>query len=295
MSDSKIESAIRIAKEKGFKQLLIKSYAALVRPYLPTVGYKKRAKALSHDRVTVDMDEKFLDSIVPLNHPYNTETNIELGLRLAHTAVTQTGDHVVIIGGGNGISATTAANNVGPDGKVSIYDGMTGEEHHRFGVTHILKSLELNGVGDRCEAYHGLVGTKDDTVEMYSEYMKYDVPLIHPEDLPECDILEFDCNGMELTILKNLEIRPRAMIIEVEAPFYKQLYGGEKNPRGVFDELNRLGYTIIQQFGHEGKTMSFEQLLDLIDREYETGEKQQVNDGAKDSPIVIALRDDYVA
>jgi len=41
--------------------------------------------------------------------------------------------------------------------------------------------------------------------------------------------------------------------------------------------------------------MSFEQLLDLIDREYETGEKQQVNGGAKDSPIVIALRDDYVA
>lgn len=124
--------------------------------------------------------------------------------------------------------------------------------------------------------------------------MEYNVPLIHPGDLSECDILEFDCNGMELSILKNLEVRPRAMIIEVEAPFYKELYGGEEHPREVFDELDRLGYMIIQQFGHEGKTMSFEQLLDLIDREYETGEKQQVNDGAKDSPIVIALRDDYV-
>jgi hypothetical protein len=200
---------------------------------------------------------------------------------------------VVIIGGGNGISATTAANQVGIDGTVSIYDGMTGEEHPRFGISHIQKSLELNGVDSRCETHHGLVGTKDDTVEMYSEHMAYDVPLIHPEELPECDILEFDCNGMELTILKHLQIRPRGMIIEVEAPFYKELYDGNKNPRDVFDELDRLGYTIIQQFGHEGKSLSFEQLLDLIDTEYETGEKHQVSNGAKDSPIIIALRNDY--
>lgn len=293
MLREKLKSANRIRKEQGYKQLLINSYGGLVRPYLPATGYKKRAKALNHQGVTVDMDQKLFDSIAPLNHPYNTETNIELGLRLAHIAVTQTGDHVVIIGGGNGISATTAANQVGTDGMVSIYDGMTGEEHHRFGISHIKKSLELNGVDDRFETHHGLVGTKDDTVEMYSEHMSYDVPLIHPEELPECDILEFDCNGMELTILRNLQIRPRAMIIEVEAPFYKELYDGTENPRDVFDELDRLGYTIVQQFGHEGKSLSFEQLLDLIDKEYETGEKHQLNNGAKDSPIVIALRNDY--
>lgn len=170
---------------------------------------------------------------------------------------------------------------------------MTGEEHFRFGISHIEKSLELNGVAERAETHHGLVGTKDDTVEMYSEHMNYDVPLIHPTELPECNVLEFDCNGMELTILRNLEIRPRGMIIEVEAPFYKELYDGNEHPRDVFDELDRLGYTIIQQFGHEGKPLSFDQLLDLIDREYETGEKQQVGTGAKDSPIIIVLRNDY--
>lgn len=120
MLREKLESAHRIRKEEGYKQLFIKSYSALVRPYLPATGYKQRAKALNHQGVVVDMDEKLFDGVVPLNHPYKTETNIELGLRLAHIGITQAGDHVVIIGGGNGISATTAARQVGPDGTVSI-------------------------------------------------------------------------------------------------------------------------------------------------------------------------------
>lgn len=289
----KLSSANRIRKELGYKQLFIKSYAALVRPYLPTIGFKQRAKPLQYEGVTVDVAEKFLDSIVPLNHPYNSNSNIELGLRLGHTAITQSGDRVIIIGGGNGISATTAANQVGPEGKVTVYDGMTGENHHRFGISHIEKGLELNGVLDRCETRHGLIGTKESTVEMYNEHMSYDVPVIHPSELPDCDILEFDCNGMELTILRNLSIRPRGMIIEIEAPFYKELYNRDVHPKEVLTEIERLGYTIIQRFGHEGKSLSHEQLSALIDFEYQTGEKQQLENGAKDSPIVLALRNDY--
>ncbi len=35
------------------------------------------------------------------------------------------------------------------------------------------------------------------------------------EDIPKCDVLEMDCEGSEISILRDLQIRPRVLIVEV--------------------------------------------------------------------------------
>jgi hypothetical protein len=119
------------------------------------------------------------------------------------------------------------------------------------------------------------------------------VPLIHPKDLPECDVMEFDCNSAELTIIRDMKIRPRALIIELEAPFYKELFEGKEHPRNLLKELDKKGYVVVKQMGHEGQPISHEELLWLIDKEFETGKKQKLKNGAKDSPVILAVREDY--
>jgi hypothetical protein len=129
----------------------------------------------------------------------------------------------------------------------------------------------------------------DETVELYSQKIEYEVPTISPASLSECDVLECDCNGMELDILRNMDIRPRVLIIEVEAPFYKESYGGKEHPRAVLDEIKELDYTIIQQYGHEGIPLTPEEFNQLIDEEYKTASKSQLAHGAKHSPIILAV------
>lgn len=259
---------------------------------LPATGYKRRGKPITHDGVVADLDRKPLDRFA--DERYETDANIELGLRLAHCALTQRGDDVVIIGGGNGISAVTAAYHTGYQGSVTIYDALTGENTWRFGVSHIRKGLELNGVDHISEVRHGIVGTDRHIVDKYQQYIDYHIPLIHPSDLPECDVLEFDCNGMELDILRDLDIRPRAMIVEIEAPFYGEMFGGEERPEYVLEELKDLGYAIIQRTGHEGIHLSHEELLELLTIQFQQGEKDELPNGAKHSPIVYALNKEWI-
>lgn len=295
-----IRDAREVLENEGLRELTIRTVAYLyheaLRPHLPTVGYIERGMPIERGPILVGKEEKLLDRFVPFLYPgFRPHARIELGLRLGHLALTQPGDRVVVIGGGNGISATTAAHQVGEDGSVIVYDGMTGEDNDLFGVRHVEHTLSLNGVADWCEARHGLVGTKEDTIEGYSSHMNYDVPQILPSELPDCDVLEFDCNGMELDILRHMDIRPRALIVELEAPSYPEMWDGEAHPRDVLETLDDIGYTVIQRHGHEGRAIGAEQLLELIDLEYETGDNHQLPNGAKDSPILLAVRDDHLA
>jgi hypothetical protein len=40
---------------------------------------------------------------------------------------------------------------------------------------------------------------------------------VTPAELPECDVLELNCEGSEIGILRNMTIRPRAIAVETMA------------------------------------------------------------------------------
>ncbi|QIB74230.1 hypothetical protein G3I44_07930 [Halogeometricum borinquense] len=141
----------------------------------------------------------------------------------------KTGDSVTVVGGGNGISSVAAAKQAGPSGTVRVYEGS--EER-----TEIIRNVfDINDVSNRCEISHGVVGPSisvegnDDMAES-----------IDPRSLAECDILELDCEGSEVTILKEMNIRPRIVIVETHAHF--------DAPAALVREiLNERGYSVTHE------------------------------------------------
>lgn len=95
-----------------------------------------------------------------------------------------------------------AARLTGTDGYVTVY------EASRERLPDLHTALRLNGVDDRVEAIQGVVGTE---VKVYGEKTGRCVP---SSDLPDCNVLELDCEGAEVKILEEMNIYPRTILVE---------------------------------------------------------------------------------
>lgn len=113
------------------------------------------------------------------------------------------GDTVVVIGGGYGISSTTAAKKVGKGGKVLIYEGT--EEV----VEDLNTTLHINNVANQCHIEHAIVG---DTANLKGAKGK--ARKVHPSDIPSCDLIEMDCEGAEIDLIPNLPTNISTIIVE---------------------------------------------------------------------------------
>jgi len=153
-------------------------------------------------------------------------TYIQDGEINAHVRSTYEGDKVGIIGGGRGTTAVHAARQVGEEGSVRVYEGGN--------IASIIREVvELNDVDDVVEVVQGMVGL---ATTLYGG-MAQDTKMIQPADLPAFDVLEMDCEGSEIGILKNLRIRPRMLIVETHPHLY--------------DEKNTLPIELIEQMGYK--------------------------------------------
>ncbi|MBB6644717.1 FkbM family methyltransferase [Halobellus ruber] len=191
----------------------------IVRPHLP------RVYETEYNGVTV-CPGKPLDRLLPwIDH--GPEPNHESALVDIVATHVCPGDNVVAVGGGWGVTTTHAAERVGDEGSVVVYEGSAAE------VEKIQETTRRNGVADRVKVEHVIVGT---AISLRGE--PGDAAVISPLDLPACDILILDCEGAEIEILQNLEIEPR--IIAVES------HGHYDAPSDIVArELSELGYEII--------------------------------------------------
>lgn len=281
-----IREAYRVIRRDGFITMFYMTirhfYINHIRDHTPVIAAPTRAK------FDVEIKQgwrhrKLFDPLFGINEDIHDG---ELGLILAERALAQKGDHVVIIGAGAGISATAAAKQIGPDGKLTLYEGLDRRNQ-------ITETFALNDVDEDIdvEIHNTLVGAEETGVDnLYTADEATET--INPEELPECDVLECDCNGAELEILRNMEIRPRVLVIELEAVWYKRKFGGEKHPHEVTDHMREMGYRIVRRTGHAGTPITQEELSVLIEKGFELGEEGhdfQI-DGATGSPIVCAIR-----
>lgn len=115
----------------------------------------------------------------------------------------QTGDRVVIVGGGKGVSTVSAACATGPTGSVWSFEG--GEE--RF--EKLSETIRINCTGNWVSTRNAVVGSG---IDIYGETVASEV--IAPSMLPDCDVLILDCEGAEIEIIDGMEQRPRTMIVE---------------------------------------------------------------------------------
>ncbi len=194
----------------------------------------------------------------------------EKGIADAHHQLTRPGDRVVIIGGGDGVTAVTAAKLVGRSGSVQVYEG----GDRAAGRLSALCLREcLDGI---CTIHHAVVGPH---IDVYGgDFANADS--VAPDEIPDCDVMELDCEGSEVEILRSMTIRPRAIIVEIHPFLFAE------DPAWVTDRLLELGYRIVYRSGHDGIEIDDADLQKLLSRSKKCGVIYLKN-GAR-SPVVVA-------
>jgi len=255
----------QIRRREGWKSLIIRScgfaYRNSIRKLLPINGNAvwngvEMPQQIANPR-------RWFDDYLPTPFHYSIQKTAEGGECNAHRKYTRTGDKVVIIGGGRGVSSVVSAQQVGDSGSVDIFEGSI--EYAEV----VRETCRKNNVYDNCVVHEEIVGPKKN---IYGKGEKSR----NPRELPECDILEMDCEGAEKEILEQIKIRPRILIVEVHPINF------EDEPIDVvFNIIEALGYNIESMMSNDGVQVNrttFEKLL-VDNRE---------NDGP--SPVLVAKR-----
>lgn len=199
-----------IQRKEGSKKALIKMVSFMYREYIrrvmPVVGYLKRNKYLSGGE-EIKLGDKYLPSsftpsYISSSGPGWSIPKYEDALSDALRQHVKRGDRILIVGGGKGITSCIAARKAGTTGSVYVF------EASKEMVDHIHETLRLNGVAETCKVKHAVVG------EAVSVEDGITGPLVRPKTLPNCDIMELDCEGAECDILRKMIIYPRTLIVE---------------------------------------------------------------------------------
>jgi len=107
-------------------------------------------------------------------------------------------DHVVIIGGGYGVTPLFCSRHAE---KVSVFEPsqtMRRNIQIAFAYSDDSNVSVMNqAFYDDSHVYHGEGGT-----------------LVTADVIPPCDVLEIDCEGVENHVLEDLQVRPRVIIVE---------------------------------------------------------------------------------
>jgi hypothetical protein len=114
------------------------------------------------------------------------------------------GDHVVVIGGGDGVTAVIATRRCE---QVTVYEAAGNM------VSVVKETTEINSMDNKITVVHSAVGP---TNNVYGDNVGSPTSVA---DLPDCDILELDCKGAEEEIIRNLSFCPRIIIVEAHPQY----------------------------------------------------------------------------
>ena len=207
---------LKLLIEEGPAELGKQSYNHFVASLLPDAQAE-------YNEVRV-MAAKLFDYHIPWRKKHSPDYESGLIESIVKNALPS--DHIVIVGGGWGVTAVRSAKLVGNDGKITVFEGSKSQ------ISKIESTIQLNDMPDIIELNHAVVGPN---VRVYGNTDTAD--FVDPTALPECDILELDCEGSELDILQNLQIRPRVIIVESHGMY-------DSTAQDVIDGLESLGYEV---------------------------------------------------
>ncbi|MDB2248604.1 FkbM family methyltransferase [Halorubrum ezzemoulense] len=220
---SLLRDAIDILRSDGIKKLLLRSlnfvYRRTLVPFLPR-------RSVQYNGVDVPAVRLF-DRTLPWRS-WRDRPNYESGLISGIEGHTNSGDDVVIVGGGWGVTAVKAAEKVGSDGTVTVYEGSAKE------VERVRRTVSVNGYSKIVTVNHAIVGT---ALNLRGD--SKNAKIVDPSNLPQCDILELDCEGSEIEILEGLTIHPDVILVET--------HGRYNAPTDeVVSILSRKSYSVVR-------------------------------------------------
>lgn len=199
-----------------------------VRAYRRARSFTPYVRHARYGGVAVDVRTRLADHAVPrawarerCDRPLY-ESTLVAGLR-AHV---RPGDCVVVVGAGHGVTTVVAAQMAGPSGTVEVFEA----SDDMAARTRV--AVALNGVAGRVHLNYAVVS------EEIAVWGDTRAPVVAPQDLPSCDVLELDCEGAELEILRRMTIRPRVILVETHGMF-------DASTAGTSALLTELGYDVV--------------------------------------------------
>jgi hypothetical protein len=206
---SVLKKVREIHSEGGVSGLLDRvggfAYRRVVRPRLPSSSFTHFAG------VPINCERKWCDDFVPsawLPIDVVHQPDYEAGLASGLNQHVRTGDRVVVVGGGLGITAVIAALRAGPSGRVDCFEGSRGC------IDRVWETAALSNVTN-LTVHHAIVAKSIDVWGTTSDQGQ----IVPPSHLPPCDVLELDCEGAEVQILSEIAFRPRAIVVETHGVF----------------------------------------------------------------------------
>jgi hypothetical protein len=195
----------------------------------------------TYNNVAVGIERKALDEFVPLRWlPVDSRDILtyESGLVMGLRDQVRPDDRIVVVGGGWGVTTVVAARATGKGGSVTTFEELSQS------VDKVRWTVDNARCSDIVTVVHGRVeGRLPDSTPTETIPFK-------PEELPECDVLELDCEGAELGILERMVIRPRVILVETHG-----MLGSSTGE--VRDALGRIGYSIVSEEIAELHTPAF--------------------------------------
>jgi precorrin-6B methylase 2 len=229
-------------KAEGFFKLLCSSvryiYVSYLRQYLLT-GQKQ----VTYNGIGTMHHTSVFDQIIPGYSVPNDNPDYENAELEAVRKYTQQGDVVVIVGAGLGVTPTVAAQSVGNTGRVTAYEASADR------IPQAQKTVDFNQVSKIVKIIHGGVGKLETISGNFGSGSMY-----APQQLPDCDYLELDCEGAEELILEEMTIRPDTISVET----HETMGGSHSN---VMKLLSEKGYEIV---GTTDKTAFAEGIRHLV-------------------------------
>ena len=196
-------------------------YRSLLRPLCPRNRIILAGIETGECRMIFD---KFL-----VNHggPWTFDNpDYEAGLVTGIHEFCRKGDRIVIIGGGVGVTCVIGARTAGESGSVICYEGSWRQ------IERIKETALINRVAN-VDIVHGIVG---ENMGVYGDVGSHG-ELVSAKNLPDCDMLEMDCEGAEGMILDQMNIRPRVILVET--------HGHLGTPSHLIrNKLEILGYSV---------------------------------------------------
>lgn len=170
--------------------------------------------------------------------------NFEAGLYLSHLRVTRPNDKVLAVGLGYGASLIPVVKMMSSKG---FYRSI---EASNTQISIAKKNILLNNINEQnYEIIHGFAGGKIFNSYGESNHLNID---INDYDF---DVLELDCEGSELSIIRSMDVRPRNIIVELHPKYFDNDF---KNFGSIINLLASKGYEYQFAYGHNGDYLTEE-------------------------------------
>ncbi|HTR12512.1 MAG TPA: hypothetical protein VMI72_04450 [Roseiarcus sp.] len=163
--------------------------------------------------VPISRDRKLGDPSLPhflLPHNVADIPDYEEALLRGIRMHVRPGDRVVVVGGGEGVTVAVAAKAVRDSGRVICFEGA------KLFANRVRTTAKRNGLSKIIDVRHAIVG---ESISVYGDATLHSSEIVDPRELPECDVLELDCEGAEIKIISTMTIKPRVVLVETHGGF----------------------------------------------------------------------------